>query len=202
MRPIPTCGLIGVLLVACHRNSPDVGDPGRGPTLQTPVPRLTFVPQSDSFEAAAREYRRLWADEGPRIVRAMEGVAGLAFRDTAVTAIVFEGVSSSGYRETPMRLRASYPPDTRRATLIHEMGHRLQAGLFRREEEEHAPLFLWLYDTWVALYGQAFAGAQVQVERARRGPYPAAWDAALALSAAERAARWSAVRDERLPTRH
>jgi hypothetical protein len=123
-------------------------------------PQLTFVPQSDSFAAAAREYERLWAAEGERIVRAMEAVSGLTSRDTAVTVIVFEGISTSGYRDvTPMRMRASYPPDTKKATLIHELGHRLQSGFFRRDEEEHGPLFLWLYDTWVQLYGREFADA-------------------------------------------
>jgi hypothetical protein len=100
-----------------------------------------------------------------------------------------------------MRMRASYPPDTKRATLAHELGHRLQSGLFRREEEEHGPLFLWLYDAWVALWGREFADAQVAVERRRGGPYPKAWDDALALTPAERAARWRALVAERLPTR-
>ena len=168
--------------------------------------RITFVPQSDSFAAAGHEYELLWAAEGDRIVREMENVSGLTFvypefADTAITANVFEGVSNSGYRESPMRLRASYSTDTKKATLIHELGHRLQAGLFHRDEEEHAPLFLWIYDVWVKLYGQAFADAQVAVERARRGPYPKAWDEALALSPNERAARWRALVAERLPTR-
>jgi hypothetical protein len=168
--------------------------------------RISFVPQSDSFAAAARDYSQLWAAEGDRIVREMENVSGLtfvypAFADTAITANVFEGVSNSGYRESPMRLRASYPADTKKATLIHELGHRLQAGLFRRDEEEHGPLFLWIYDVWVTLYGQQFADAQVAVERARGGPYPKAWDEALTLSASERAVRWRTLVVERLPTR-
>jgi hypothetical protein len=110
-------------------------------------------------------------------------------------------VSFSGYRDRPMRMRASYPPDTKKATLIHELGHRLQSGLFKRDEEEHGPLFLWLNDVWVELYGREFADAQVEVEKRRRGPYPKAWDDALALSPAERASRWRAIVAERLPTR-
>ena len=162
---------------------------------------LTFVPESDSFTAAAREYTQLWAAEGDRIVRAMESVSGLAFRDTAVTVIVYEGISMSGFRDRPMRMRASYPPDTKKATLVHELGHRLQSGLFRRDEEEHGPLFLWLYDTWVQLYGREFADAQVRVEKRRGGPYPAAWDAALALAPAARTVTWRTIVAERLPTR-
>jgi hypothetical protein len=163
--------------------------------------RLTFVPESTTFAAAAREYEQLWAAEGERIVRAMESVAGLRFRDSSVTAIVYEGVSFSGFRDRPMRMRASYSPDTKKATLIHELGHRLQSGLFRREEEEHGPLFLWLYDVWVQLYGREFADAQVEIEKRRRGPYPKAWNDALALPPAERASRWRAIVAERLPTR-
>jgi len=179
----------------------------RGASAQQPHRvRVTFIPQSDSFAAAAREYQQLWAAEGERIVAAMERVSGLSFVypqfvDTAITAIVLEEVSYSGYRDTPMHLRASYAPDTKKATLIHELGHRLQAGLFRREEEEHGPLFLWLYDTWVALYGQEFADGQVLVEKQRRGPYPKAWDAALALTPSERATRWQAMLAERMPIR-
>jgi hypothetical protein len=153
-------------------------------------PRLTFVPEADSFRVAATEYTTIWATEGARIVHAMEAVSGLSFEDSAVVAIVYEGISQSGYRERPMRLRASYPSETKRATLIHELGHRLQAPLFQSREEEHPELFLWLYDVWAELYGREFADAQVLVERRRRGVYPAAWDQALQLTEAERAARW------------
>lgn len=168
--------------------------------------RITFVPQSDSFAAAARDYEQLWATDGARIVRTMESVSGLrfeypAFSDTAITAIVFEGVSNSGYRRSPMHLRASYPADTKKATLVHELGHRLQAGLFRRDEEEHGPLFLWVYDVWVELYGRDFADEQVRVEKRRGGPYPKAWDDAMALTGVERASRWRAILEERVATR-
>jgi hypothetical protein len=176
-------------------------------TAPTPARiHITFVPQADSFTAAAREYERLWVAEGPRIVQAMERVSGLTFvssvyADTLITANVLERASNSGYRESPMQLRASYPFDTKRATLIHELGHRLQSGLFRREEEEHGWLFLWIYDVWVSLYGQTFADAQVIVERARGGPYPKTWDEAMALTPGQRAAKWQAKVAERMPTR-
>jgi hypothetical protein len=167
-----------------------------GPSLEsTPVRvvRLEFVPESETFASAVGEYERIWAADAARIVRTMEEVSGLTFTDTAVTAIVFEGVSSSGFRDTPMRLRASYSLDTKKATLIHELGHRLQSPLFRRDDEEHGPLFLWLYDAWVRLYGKEFADAQVEIEKRRRGPYPRAWDEALALSPKQRAERWKAI---------
>jgi hypothetical protein len=168
---------------------------GPSPAELAPVRvlRLEFVPESEKFAAAVGEYERIWAADAARIVHTMQEVSGLTFTDSAVTAIVFEGVSFSGFRDTPMRLRASYPVDTKKATLIHELGHRLQSPLFRQQDEEHGPLFLWLYDTWVRLYGREFADAQVAVEKRRRGPYPRAWEEALALSPKERAARWSAI---------
>jgi hypothetical protein len=174
---------------------------------QAPSPvRITFLPESDQFAGAVAEYQRIWAADGARIVAAMERVSGLrfvtaAYADTAITANVREVPSNSGYRARPMTLRASYPLDTKRATLVHELGHRLQTELFRRGEEEHEPLFLWLYDVWVELYGQEFADAQVAVERARGPRYVAAWDGALASSAVDRAARWKAIVAERMPPR-
>jgi hypothetical protein len=196
--------IVGLLaLLACGqasavRSAPSVG---LDPPPATRHPRLSFVAQSDSFADATREYERIWASDGARIVRTMESVAGLTFRDSAITVVVFEGASNSGYRDVPMRMRASYSTDTKKATLVHELGHRLQSGLFRREEEEHGPLFFWLYDTWIELYGREFADAQIEIEK-RRGPrYVKAWNEALALTTAERASQWRAILAERLPTR-
>jgi hypothetical protein len=180
---------------------------------QAPAPRpadtrvfIKFAAASDSFAQAVREYERIWVTEGPRIVHAMQRLAGLPFvsplfADTAIVANVREVASNSGFRASPMTLRASYSLDTKKATLIHELGHRLMSGLFRREEEEHQYLFLWVYDVWVVLYGKTFADEQVVIERARRGPYPAAWDYALRLTPAERAVAWAAIMNERIPTR-
>jgi hypothetical protein len=197
--------LIPFAITLSCRLHPPAGQTLAGVKAQSRV-RITFAAQCDSFASAAREYEQLWAREGPKIVHAMEEVSGLAFvnatfADTAITAVILEAPSNSGFRESPMHLRASYPLDTKRATLIHELGHRLQSGLFRREEEEHGPLFLWLYDVWVRLYGRDFADRQVAVEKRRGGPYPAAWDAALALSPVQRATRWQQLVAERLPSR-
>jgi hypothetical protein len=121
----------------------------------------------------------------------MESVSGLKFDRNEVRAIVFEGTSESGYKALPMRLRASYPPDTKKATLIHELGHRLESDLFSGiEDDHHQYLFLWLYDVWVKLYGRQFADDQVAVEKARGRMYPAAWEAAMALTAEQRGSKW------------
>jgi len=113
--------------------------------------------------------------------------------------MVLEVASSSGYKEKPMQLRASYPLDTKKATLIHELGHRLKADLFHQNEDDHKYLVLWIYDVWTVLYGRDFADAQVAVEKQRGRMYPAAWDFALSLTAEQRVAKWKETVAERTP---
>src|SRR5690349_12041410 len=84
--------------------------------------RITFTPESSRFDAAAREYKDLWSKDGERMLDAMESVSGLKFGETDLNVIVFEGASYSGYRDMPMHLRASYPLDVKKATLVHELG--------------------------------------------------------------------------------
>jgi hypothetical protein len=160
---------------------------------------VVFQPGSEQFSQAAAEYQRIWDEDGPRITAAMEAQSGLRFEDREVKAIVLEVSSSSGYKDKPMQLRASYPFDTKKATLIHELGHRLQSDLFHHDEDDHKYLFLWIYDVWVKLYGREFADAQVAVEKQRGRMYPAAWDFALAFTSEQRASTWKETVAERTP---
>lgn len=191
--------LCAALLIACA-----ITDAQSKPPTKVDI---RFVASSNEFAPAVSEYEEIWKADGARIVAAMEKISGLSFvyeqfADTSITATVIERPSNSGFRDVSgMEMRASYSPDTKRATLIHELGHRLMAGLYRRDEEEHGALFLWVYDVWIDLYGQRFADEQVVVERRRGGPYPQAWDQALALTADGRAQRWRAILAERLPRR-
>jgi hypothetical protein len=163
-------------------------------------PHLTFAAVADSFHAAAHDYDSLWISDGRQMTHELEVAAHLSFAeigDTVIRVLVFEGVSSSGYHEKPMYLRASYPLATKKATLMHELGHRLESDLFRASENDHPFLFLWLYTAWANAYGEEFAREQVAVEKRRGGVYPAAWDSVLALSPTGRAARWDSVRASR-----
>src|SRR5262249_36756761 len=154
---------------------------------------LHFFPASDSFAEATQDYQRLWLAEGKNIIEAMETVSGLKFLEKAIQVIVFEGVSRAGAAGAPMKLRASYPTDVKKATLIHELGHRLNFQLTKRPQDidEHRLLYLYLYDVWVKLYGQSFADEQVAIEKQRKGiyDYESAWQWTLAFNQAERAAR-------------
>jgi hypothetical protein len=167
------------------------------PLLAAGRVNMTFTPQDQTFAAAAEAYRRLWEEEGPKIVEGMERGSGLRFVETDVKAVIFEGPSQSGFGSTPMYLRASYPADVKKATLVHELGHRLNGQLRQRPKDldEHRLLFLYLYDVWESLYGKAFADEQVTVESGRRGlyDYETAWKWAMSISKEERASRFAEI---------
>jgi hypothetical protein len=197
LRPIPwllgvnvECASLGVVMlsaVALAQNA-------------TPRLHVEFTASAPQFAADTKAYQDLWAGEGARIVEAMERRTSLRFEAGPIRAVVYEGVSYSGYRERPMQMRASYPPDTKKATLVHELGHRLMGDLVPPKIEHHSIIFLFVYDVWVELYGQAFADQQLAVERRRTGQvdYDGLWNQALKLSAAERASRFEQfVRENR-----
>lgn len=157
--------------------------------------RILFESQSPEFEAAADEYRAIWAEDGAAVVAAMERYTGLPFEKGPITTIVYEGISFSGYKdEQPMMMRASYAPDTKKATLVHELSHRLLADVVPLDFEDHPVIFLFLFDVWVELWGEDLAIEQVAVESRRRGvfDYESAWEAALAMTPEERAEAWQA----------
>lgn len=160
--------------------------------------RVDFSPESEKYSPAAKEYQEIWNSEGEGIVEAMEKVSGVKFTENEIRAIVYEGVSWSGLGNNPMKLRASYPPDVKKATLIHELGHRLLARIPKtKEQDEHRVLFLVLYDIWESLYGRDFADRMVDVEKKRKGlyDYESAWKWALSLSKEERVTRFRALRE-------
>ena len=127
----------------------------------------------------------------------MERVSGLRFLESHVNAVVFEGVSRSGTGNTPMYLRASYPANVKKATLVHEHGHRLIAQLRNRpgDLDEHRVLNLFLYDVWESLWGVDFANQQVTVESALTGlyDYKGTWTWALSMSKEQRASRFAEI---------
>lgn len=158
--------------------------------------KINFSAESEKFAAATKEYQALWQAEGDKIVKALEEVSGLKFMEAGFEAIVFEGVSRSGRPGgSPMKMRASYTADTKKATLIHEIGHRHISQLEKRpaDIDEHSVLSLILYDIWVDLYGKKFADEQVEVEKKRRGPYPAAWAFALSMTRKERESKFKEI---------
>jgi len=163
-------------------------------SAQAPSIKMNFTPESEKYAEATKQYQEIWNTEGRKMVEAMEIVSGLKFYETEIPVIVFEGASSSGFGDRPMKLRASYPEEVKKATLIHELGHRLNSQLKNRPKDidAHRVLFLYLYDVWARLYGKSFADRMVEVEKKRKGiyDYETAWNWALALSEEERASKF------------
>lgn len=153
---------------------------------------LVFIPLDTSFSTAAKDYENIWKEEGRKILETMEQMSGLKFIDSVVEVIVYEDVSNSGDNvKSPMKLRASYSYATKKATLIHELGHRLNFAIksYPSNYNDHNILFLYLYDVWVNLYGQKFADEQVQIEGNRSNPgndYKTMWQSALSMGQVNR----------------
>jgi len=170
-----------------------------GLLLCAAAPPVAFTPVSPEYAEAAGEYRRLWQAEGARIVAAMEAATGVAFPDSRVNAIVSEGRPMASFDGRLVRLRASYSPAYKKATLAHEIGHLFTFAMPRPAGlDDHRFLYLFLYDVWTDLYGREFADRMVAIER-RIGPaYDSAWTWALAMTREERQARLRALRLSRL----
>lgn len=170
--------------------------------LAAAAPPVSVTPVSPAFAPAADEYRRLWRSDGAAIVAALERVAGLTFPAGPVDAIVSEGRPMTSYDGRTIRLRASYSPAYKKATLVHELGHRLALALPRDSGlDDHRLLYLFLHDVWTDLYGRAFADRMASIER-RIGPaYESAWTWALAMTREQRQARLAALRAQGGPER-
>jgi hypothetical protein len=161
---------------------------------------VSFTPVAPEYAEAAGEYRLLWQAEGDRIAAAMEAATGLVFPPERVDVIVSEGRPMASFDGRVIRLRASYSPAYKKATLVHELGHRLAFTLPDRGGlDDHRLLDLFLYDVWTDLYGREYADRMASIER-RIGPaYEAAWTWALAMTREERQAQLRALLARRSP---
>ena len=130
--------------------------------------KVNFTPESEKYAQATKDYQAIWNGEGKRVIETMESVSGLKFEKQEVRVIVYEGVSFSGFGDSPMKLRASYPSDVKKATLIHELGHRLIASIRKTEEiDEHRVLFLILYDVWEKLLAKISRRSSLSKKRGK-----------------------------------
>lgn len=146
---------------------------------------IRFLPESDleDYTLACREYAALWRAESERIVSSWKSITGLSFRETHINAVVLRGIS----RSHPLSLRFDLEPENKRATLIHELGHRLLADRIYKDQQSslelHKTLFLVLPDVYLALGGQALLETALSFDRALPRPeYREAWEWALALT--------------------
>lgn len=156
---------------------------------------LRFLAATAAHESAARAYRAIWEADGARILEAFEAATCLPFAERDVAAIVDDAVSHSGGPEHPMSLRASYGQDVKRATLVHELGHRHLWQLAERLDDldGHETLFLILDRVWAAVWGEDFAAERVRDESSWLASYDygAAWQRVRSLARDERVLLWN-----------
>ena len=155
-------------------------------------PPISFNPVEPSFAYAAEEYRRLWCHEGRRIVQALEEATGHPFPETPIEVFVANATPMTTYDGRTMLLKASYPTYYKRATLVHELGHRLAFTMRRTTDlDDHRLLYLFLHDVWSRLYGSDFADRMAQIESRITGryDYAGAWKWALAMTPQQRRER-------------
>ncbi|MYF70641.1 MAG: hypothetical protein F4053_07090 [Proteobacteria bacterium] len=156
-------------------------------------PDLIFVPANAALPYAVRAYQEIWDEDGERIVAALETRTCLPFSEPTVTAVVDYAVSHSGGPDYPMRLRGSYAPDVKKATLVHELGHRHLWQLAERLEgvDGHMTLYLVLDRVWADVWGEEFAEDRIQYESNWGDDYAVAWAWAQSLGTEERSRLWN-----------
>ena len=163
------------------------------------APQIAFAPTRADFAGAASDYALIWRSDGPQIIGALEAATGLEFPADRIEARISDARPMMSFDGRLMRLRADYSPDYKKATLVHELGHKL-AFLLKRNSglDDHRLLYLFLYDVWTDLYGKAFADRMVAIERRISGSYDygSAWDWALSQSREQRQARLARLRRE------
>jgi hypothetical protein len=164
--------------------------------LSAAAPPVTFTPAEPDLADETEEYRQLWAREGNSMIEALEEAAGVPLPARPLEMIVYDGRPMAPYGTNQIWLNGDYPGFYKRATLVHELGHRLSFSLRRTAGlDDHRLLYLFLYDAWADLYGHDFADRMVRIERRIPGSYDydAAWTWALALTPDERRARLRAL---------
>lgn len=141
-----------------------------------------------------REYRAIWEKEGEKIVKTLESMSGLKFKEDTITATISETSFSH-----PLTLKASISKERKLATLIHELIHILfnDIKLPKIEDsslEVHKLIYLFQYDVLIVLYGEDFAIRNAKADiKYRPKIYKLAWDWALSFSKEERAKKFKEI---------
>lgn len=187
LRVVTCLSLLAAFAPLANADAPSTYFPAR--------PTIEFVAASPAHENAARAYRSIWDADGERIIAALEAQTCLKFAETRIVAIVDDAVSHSGGPDHPMGLRSSYDLDTKRSTLVHELGHRhlWQLGGRLDSVDGHRTLYLILERVWAEVWGEEFASARVHGESTWLASYDyaAAWAWARALTIDQRGFLWN-----------
>lgn len=145
---------------------------------------INFSSANPLFNQAVTEYQLIWQEDGEKIIQTIEQISGLSFHQQKIQATIYEDMSKSH----PLMLRASYPKDTKKSTLIHELCHILlnDNSIPLKKFDSHQIINLILYDIWVNLYGEDFAHKQMAAESNLVERYKTCWNWALSKTQKER----------------
>ncbi len=156
-----------------------------------------FHPECDipRFIDATEEYKKIWEEDGEKIAEAIERISGFKFRADLYNAIILDNKPSASY---PIILLSSYSPEKKKATLIHELTHKVlprNDAMKESEIENHKVLDLILYEIWTDVYGEYFAKTAAEGERVWGDTYIEAGAYALSLTKGDRSERYQEFKD-------
>ncbi|MEI6490781.1 MAG: hypothetical protein WCO16_03395 [bacterium] len=159
---------------------------------------IRFIPifEDAEFIEATKEYEAIWEKEANRIIEVFNKVTGLSLLENRIACVVYEGMSMSGGTVNDlMKLRASYNSDEKKGTLVHELSHRLVLNIKNHPEDlnSHQVIYLFLYDTWIELYGEEFAKKMLEIEKRRTDMYKKAWEWAMSFSKQQRKQKFADI---------
>lgn len=141
-----------------------------------------------------REYKAIWEEEGEKIVKTLEDMSGLKFKEDTIIATISETSFSH-----PLTLKASISKERKFATLIHELVHILLNDIKLPKIEDssleiHKLIYLFQYDVFTKLYGEDFAIRNAKADiKYRPRVHKLAWDWVLSFSKEERAEKFKEI---------
>jgi Glu-tRNA(Gln) amidotransferase subunit E-like FAD-binding protein len=149
---------------------------------------INFFPECDipRFVEGAEVYKQIWDTDGEKITETIERISRFQFRADVYNAIILDNKPSASY---PLILLSSYTLEQKKATLIHELTHKVLRrtdAMKESELENHKVMDLILYEIWTDVYGEDFAKSAVEGEQIWSDIYTKAWDYALAFTKEQR----------------
>ncbi len=140
--------------------------------------KINFYSDSDleDFKEAVLEYEKIWNEDGFKILESWEKHTGLKFRESHINAIVWDGMSMSH----PLGLRYNLLPDGKKATLAHELGHRILykrvSGMEKSSLDRHKFMNLMFYYVLKDVFGDAMTRIIEWESNRPDTKYKEAWD--------------------------
>jgi len=146
----------------------------------------------NEIKQATKEYQEIWDKDGQNIISTIERVSGLSFPKEDINVTIKEKPSRVEYGQ--ITLRASYPYNIKKSTLVHELIHILIPNKIIKEfDEPHNVIYLILFDIWQEIFGKEYAIKSVNFERSLSPRYDKCWSNVLKLSNRQRIIKFKSI---------